>query len=328
MRISTTAACRAWRMALALVLVTPVSGVAAPLLLEFEGYVRNFEITITDSVGSDVETTREGPTEVAFVGTMVVDSAYLAAAASGNWGAIPGMVFRDEDPANTPGADAGIETTEWMRATLTLATETPLTLEFNRDITTETGGATTFGRPYEGNQTVYYREGSTNSPPGGDIFGFELRNRLTFSSDTGDATTSYGRAYDSWIYTAFATGVVFPPYGTFELVDLFGPGHPTSFVWEDPNLDDNNDGRQTLQSASQFSHITALSVFDPSVGAFRLSTARYEGDLVLSRVVLRSAAEPVDVPEPATGALALTGVLAWLGVRRRPRELGRRLQRR
>src|SRR5690606_19278221 len=227
MRIS-MAAGRVWQLALALILTTPVSGAAAPLLLEFEGYIRNFEITITDRVGANVDTQREGPTEVAFVGTMVVDSAFLAAATTGDWSGLAGQVLRVEDPENDPGPDAGIQTTEWLRATLTLATDTPLTLEFNRDITTEIGDATHFVRPYEGNQTVYYREGSASTPPVGDIFGFELRNQIAFAVNTGAPETWYARTYDSWIYTAFGTGVIQPPFGEFGLIDLFGPGYPTS----------------------------------------------------------------------------------------------------
>lgn len=317
MRVSAIAVRRVWYLALALVLATPLSVAAAPFVLEFEGYLRDFEITTSNQlVGGDQEVSTDRPSGITFVGTTTFDGARLTAATTGTWRGIDGELYRDEDPANAAGPDAGIETSEWMRTSMTLSTATPVTLEFNRDITNDAADATAFTRPYEGNQTLFYQEGSAYAPPRGDVFAFELRNRLTFTSTAGDAPTHYTRAYDSWIYTAIRTGMAFPPYGSFEIIDLFGPGTPMAFLWEDANPEDDLDGRATLGPVSWFSHSTTLSAFDPDFGLFRVVTTTYRGNLVMTRMQLR-AVDPVQVPEPATGLLLLGSVLAATAVRRR-----------
>lgn len=315
--------------AVAAILLSAGSSSAGPILVgTFAGIAPEVKITTTTEefvTGGSLGpvTSTQTLTNVAFTGTVRFDSSKYDLATLLSPGSFPYKQYREVD-GSTFVPPLGIETTEWIRSTVTFGGPAGTTLTFDRDLTTAATAGSTPYVPYEGTQEITYLEGSeTLAVPSlgfetGDVFGFQIANNFGFfTPDAFSPTLSPGiYAYGEGSFISLMIQSNFTLGPPFSIINLFGPGPPMAFSWTDATpatcatLCDEN-----FTVLGAFTHFTTTSAF---LGGdrFVLDSTLYQASALLF-TEMTLAPEVTAVPEPAT--LTLLGLGAAVGGLRRLR---------
>lgn len=295
---------------------------AAPLLLlDIEGFIPTLTVTHTteviDNGSSGPVSTTETFTNVPFSAHFTLDGAKWALTQNTGGPGFPLQVFSDIDPSavQTGPTDPGIQTEEWLRGQMTLDLGGGLSFGLNRDFVFARPANQIVAPSFSGEQRIGYLEGSETIPVLGFDFGdtFQMRTSGGFGyfSPTALPVGGVVSRGQSWFFS-LSIHELYDAQGN--LRELFGPGAPFAFLWQDalPTSCTPTFGPDCFPEASflsfQFFDLTGVMLSDT---AFELRTTLYDGDPIATRVTLTPA-----VPEPATLVTALTGLIA-LGLKRR-----------
>jgi hypothetical protein len=293
---------------------------AGPLLVSIQGFLPTLTVTqqtilLTPDDRTPLPPLTQTLTNVPFTAQFTFDSARWALATQDPAG-LPGFQqLIDVDPPAplTSFQDPGISTDEWLRGSLTLGLPTPQTLALDRDfITNRPANAQTIVG-FNGAEGIGYLDGNAAA---GDWFQLFTSGAFGYGLDQAPpAPTDPFELFQSW---SFGMSVLQGPDPGGSFVDLFGPGAPTSFVWDDPTPITCATGTDCLPQGTAFGQLQFETdlVFLDAPGLAHGDVMQYAGNLLFTHVTLEPLPDPV--PEPATLATAGVGLMAMLAARRRP----------
>ena len=306
-------------------LVPAAPSQADPLLLvDIQGFIPTLTVTQTTQgveggTAQPLVTTTQTFTNVPFSAQFTFDGAKWALAQNTGGPTFPLYQFSETDPGGgqtTPTGD-GIETEEWMRGEVTLGLGGGVTLALDRDFVYDRPADAISAPGFGGQNHIQYLEGSETVPVLGsdfsDAFGMSTSGGFAYFLPVAPPVGEVASRGQSWFFSL----LIVQGYDLqAQYHDLFGPGAPFAFLWEDPTPTDCSTAFPVeCQPQFSFGHFQFFdatgTIASPTL--FEVRTTQYDGDLLFTRVSVTPA-----VPEPATLVTALTGLIA-LGLKRRRR---------